>query len=578
MAVEIFISYKRNDPDTQSLFEPLLKVLRRFRYKPVYDTQDLDAGEPWESTIEDKIEHADFFVLLLSEAASRSEQVKKERDAANRGYRRRKRPRIIPVGVNFEPRDVLEELTWHSGEDPEPIAIEIRKIIRKARRWGVIARTAAAIAAALLLAFVAFSSIQITRLTDPRTDEGVVLAAYAQLKGSERLLVPRLWLSGRWAPETMAAQAFETRAAPMLQSSRRACVDHGLLLHAQAAALRNAPISAQVWTAYSNELHYDLLVTTIDAGDEISNRSLTANAGPARWIIAAGNRVWSCPQPLGQQPCGPLMKSRHQSHVISEALVTDQTLLLAEYLGERRLTRLNLDSGVEEDIATEAAYVAADRGDVAIAFDHRQPGTPSVRIDLAGNALGPEWSGDLGRLREIAFGPCDDCISMIEAKGTGKVWRRGSGRNQTTPLGDGLLQLAATRVGHRLAFIDRRGRLAFSGADPRQTTPGPTIDLRGTGAMSISPDGRRLAVVHDERVTIFEQGKDPWTLIDASRTPTPVAAVFAGNDYVVTRTPWDVRIWRLGSAEQRDLQPQRRLAEWRKKLGLAAAGADACRK
>ena len=69
-------------------------------------------------------------------------------------------------------------------------------------------------------------------------------------------------------------------------------------------------------------------------------------------------------------------------------------------------------------------------------------------------------------------------------------------------------------------------------------------------------------------MTIIERGVKPWALIGRESTPTPVAAIFASNTVLVTRTPRDVRIWRLDSPKRTQLTPYARWTQWRKQLGL----------
>jgi hypothetical protein len=425
--------------------------------------------------------------------------------------------------------------------------------------------------AALLIILFLHSMKQIAQLRSAGSSVADALAAYGRLRADERLLAPHLWLVGRWRPEALVAQALDEHAAPLLASTLRNQVDQGLLLSAQAAFLSGGKLTDVAQRVY-NEQHYELLVTSVDAREEIAGRSLAVSSNAAEWRIAIGGRIWSCAEPIGQRKCVAFPRSSRQP-VVDAAAFDSQTLRLVGYSGE--VTTLDLLSGQESSpSATDATFVAVDQGDVATSFDHGAGGGTSVRVDPAGPALGPRNSGDLGRVKMLAFGPCDDCIATRGIDGVVKIWRwspAGAAGNPLVLPGKALL-LAATRSGHRLTLISSTGDLAFYGADAKPEGAAPSIDLSDAESMAMSPDGRHLAVVHGGNVTVFEDGGTFRALIAATKRPKPIAVIFAGNDYLVTRTPSDARVWRLRSAERRDPGPKERWAEWGKKFGLAGAG------
>src|SRR3954447_10469939 len=579
MAVRFFVSYKRNDPDTERLVTPLCEELEGFRYKVFRDVIDIDPGENWETKLSDSIESADEFLLLLSAAAAQSDRVEDEVRIANTFWKSKNRkPRILPVYINLETvqnsklQRILEDtrinhLTWKSETDTPIIAGRIRALVNKRRLLPRIAITTAVVLATLLIGLFVHSMIQIAQLHNPRSVADA-LAAFDRLRGHERLFVSRLWLAGRWKPETLAAQALEERAAPMLASTVRKEVDHGLLLSAQASVIRGGNITNVAQRVY-NEQQYDFLVTSIDPREEIAGRSLAVSTNAKEWRIAVGGRIWNCAEPIGQRPCVESPRSSRQP-VVAAAAFNSQTLRLVGYSGD--VTTLDLLSGQESSpSATDATFVAVDQGDVATSF--ATPGGTSVSVDPAGPSLRPHDSGDFGRLKMLAFGPCDDCIATLGFDGVVKILRWRSPRAADNPLvlpGKALL-LAATRSGHRMAVISSKGDLAFYGANAKPEGASPPIDLAEVESMAISPDGRYVAVVHGGNVTIFE-GADFRTLTAAAKQPKTIAAAFAGSDYVVTRGPSDARVWRLRSTERRDLAPIERWTEWRKKFGLGGAG------
>ncbi|HXH93034.1 MAG TPA: toll/interleukin-1 receptor domain-containing protein [Thermoanaerobaculia bacterium] len=447
----------------------------------------------------------------------------------------------------------------------------IRVKVRKRRRPALIPKIAAVALATVLIALFVHSMIQIAQLRNARS-EADALAAYDRLRAGERLFVPRLWLVGRWKPQVLIAQALNKRAAKMLASPLRKQMDDGLLLSAQAAMLSGAKLTDAAQRVY-DEQHYESLVTSIEAGEEIAGRSLAVSSNAAEWRIAIGGQIWSCAEPIGQRPC-VVFPSSSQLRVVDAAGFDSNTLRLVGYSGEAKT--LDLLSGQESSyVVTDATFVAVDQGDVATSFDHGTTGGPSVRVDPAGPSLGPTNSGDFGRVKMLAFGPCRDCIATRGIDGVVKIWHwlsRGAAGNPLILPGEAL-SLAATRSGHRLALISKAAdHITFYGADAKPEGIGPPIDLSDAESMAISPDGRHVAVVHGGNVKIFDDRAALRTLIAATKQPTPIAVAFAGNDYLVTRTPNDARVWRLRSTERRDLGPEERWAEWRKKFGLAGAG------
>ena len=583
MAVKFFISYKRNDPDTERLLPELLKTLKGFRYnlffryKVFQDVVDIGWGDYWEKEVNRNIKRANEFLLLLSPAAAESKPVQKEVSYA-KFFRARwnRKPRILPIYIkikkleNAELKQILDldeidHLEWNSDDETPEIAKEIRGLVRKRRRPALIAK----IIAALLISLFLHSMLQIAQIQNARSSVADALAAFDRLRGDERLFVPRLWLTGRWKPETLAEQALEEKAALMLTSPVRKNADHGLLLSAHAAVLRGGNVTDVAQRVY-DEQHYEFLVTSIDAREEIAGRSLAVSTNTRECRIAVGGHVWSCAEPIGQRPCVALPRTSRQP-VVAAAAFNSQTLRLVGYSGD--VTTLDLVSGQESPpSATDATFVAVDQGDVAISFD--APGRTSLSVDPAGPSPPPRDSGDFGRLKTLAFGPCDDCIATLGVDGVVKIFRWHSVRAADNPLvlpGKAFL-LSATHSGHRLAVINSKGDLAFYGANLKPEGASPSIDLTDAESMAISPDGRLVAIVHGGNVTVFNAGATFWTLPSATKLPKVIAVAFARNDYVVTRGPSDARVWRLRSTERRELAPNERWTEWRKKFGLDGTG------
>jgi hypothetical protein len=585
MAVTFFISYKRGDAETERLLPPLRTALKDFGYQVFVDV-DIDIGKNWEEELRHNIECADEFLLLLSAAAAKSERVEDEvRIADTFRNSKNKKPRVLPIYINLEDGpenpalkrilDPIEHLKWKSEGDTSEVAARIRAMVRARRRPAVIAKATVAIAAALLIVLFVHSVIQIVQLRSARSSVTDARAAHGRLRSAERLLVPHLWLVGPWRPDALLGQSLDEHAAPMLVSNRRNDLDQGLLLSAEAAALRGGNVTDTAQRVY-NEQHYELLVTSAAASEEIAGRSLAVTSNASEWRIALGGHIWNCAEPIELQPCVVSPVTSRLPVVVAASFDSHDTLRLVGYSGEE--TRLNLLSGEEPSReGNYATFVAADRGDVATSFDHVSAVGPSVKVDAAGTALRPRSSGDLGRLKMLAFGPCDGCIATLGIDGAVKIWRwspDGAVR-PIVPAGTALL-LASSSSGHRLALIDSKGDLTFySGADTKPEGDVPVIDLRAAESMAMSPDGHRLAVVHGGNVTIFEDGAAFWTLVAATKQPASTAVAFAGNEFLVTRTPNDARVWRFRSTERREIGPEQRLVEWRKKFGLSGAATGA---
>jgi hypothetical protein len=581
MSVRFFVSYKRNDPDTERLLPDLRVLLEGYGYDLFVDVGGIKVGEEWEEKLSSTIESSDEFLLLLSAAAEKSDEVKKEvRIAKTFSNSKKKKPRILPIYVNIENLQDPEldgilhkkhHLNWSSESDTTIVAEGIREKVRERRRPGLIKKTSAAAVAAVLIGLFVHSMLQIAQIRNPRSSVAEALAAFGQLRAVERLLVPRLWLAARWKPETLAARALDEYAAPMLGSTIRNQVDHGLLLSAQSAVLSGGKVTEAAQRAY-DEQHYDFLVTSIDAREEIAGRSLAVSSNAGQWRIAIGGHIWTCAEPLGHRPCVASPRTSRQP-VVAAAAFDSQTLRLAGYSGD--VTTLDLTSDQESSpSATDATFVAADDGNVATSFDHGGPGGTSVRVDPAVPTLRAIDSGDLGRVKMLAFGPCDDCIATLGVNGVVKIWRWRSPTDAGNPLilpGKALL-LAATRSGHRLAVISSAGDLALYGADAKIAGTAPSIDLTDAESLAISPDGAHVAVIHNGNATVFDDRANFRTFIPATKQPKPIAVAFAGNDYVVTRTPADARVWRLRLTDRRDLTPDQRWGEWRKMFGLGGAG------
>ncbi|MDD4653727.1 MAG: toll/interleukin-1 receptor domain-containing protein, partial [Methanothrix sp.] len=79
MGEEVFISYSRKDEDFVHRLE---ERLESFGVRICRDKRSIPAGEFWDSFIEQAIKQCNRFLLVLSSSCIKSENVKKEIDAA----------------------------------------------------------------------------------------------------------------------------------------------------------------------------------------------------------------------------------------------------------------------------------------------------------------------------------------------------------------------------------------------------------------------------------------------------------------------------------------------------------------
>jgi hypothetical protein len=120
----VFISYKRRTAIDEPLARQIFDALVQAGHRPFID-QTLQIGVHWAREIEQHIAMSDYFIILLSADAVRSEMVAREIELAQHAARSG-RARILPVRVAFnEPLpyqlsywlDHLQYADWHSDAD-----------------------------------------------------------------------------------------------------------------------------------------------------------------------------------------------------------------------------------------------------------------------------------------------------------------------------------------------------------------------------------------------------------------------------------------------------------------------------
>jgi hypothetical protein len=131
----IFISYKRNVEPDHSLSQTIAEFLTAEGHS-VFIDRTMRVGTDWARTIEAEVRKADYLILLLSEASSRSEMVKGEieiaRDQQKNGT---DRPRLLPVRVAFAGKlpyplhawlEPIQYGMWRAKVDTPRVLAEIR--------------------------------------------------------------------------------------------------------------------------------------------------------------------------------------------------------------------------------------------------------------------------------------------------------------------------------------------------------------------------------------------------------------------------------------------------------------------
>jgi len=131
--MNVFISYRRTDPD-QVLAGSLFEAIERCGHSVFWDNR-IGVGKRWAEVIEERLREADFFVILISEEAMRSDMVRGEVKLAHElSLRPERTPVILPVRVAYRgelPYDLgaylnpIQFVVWNDKSDSVNVAEQL---------------------------------------------------------------------------------------------------------------------------------------------------------------------------------------------------------------------------------------------------------------------------------------------------------------------------------------------------------------------------------------------------------------------------------------------------------------------
>ena len=143
----VFISYRSQEPN-QKLAQEFHDALEAAGHDAFMAGESIRLGENWPQRIDAELEQCDYFLLLLSPQSAVSEMVTEEVRRAKqlRDQRSEKRPKILPIRVNFpmssplnyDLRGYLQQIQqreWTSPEDTTKILREVLDLIEESEEW-----------------------------------------------------------------------------------------------------------------------------------------------------------------------------------------------------------------------------------------------------------------------------------------------------------------------------------------------------------------------------------------------------------------------------------------------------------
>jgi hypothetical protein len=145
-STRVFISYRSQDPD-RTLANEFFEALKAAGHQPFMAAASIRLGENWPQRIDEELERADYFLLLLSEKSVASEMVTEEVRRARelRDRHPERKPAILPIRVcfpmtsplNYDLRGYLQrtqQREWNSPADTSAILQEVLSLIAEDSR------------------------------------------------------------------------------------------------------------------------------------------------------------------------------------------------------------------------------------------------------------------------------------------------------------------------------------------------------------------------------------------------------------------------------------------------------------
>ena len=129
----VFISYKYGAAPDVALASRLRALLKARGHTP-FTGKDAAPGDEWQERIENEIVRSQYFIVLLSRAATGSPMVRAEIEKARRANEQRGKPRLLPVRVGYREDldyglsaalDHLQFLSYPDDGDVEQICLKI---------------------------------------------------------------------------------------------------------------------------------------------------------------------------------------------------------------------------------------------------------------------------------------------------------------------------------------------------------------------------------------------------------------------------------------------------------------------
>jgi hypothetical protein len=140
-STRVFISYRSQDPDV-TLAKEFFEALKTAGHQPFMAAASIRLGENWPQRIDQELERADYFLLLLSEKSVASEMVTEEVRRARELRDRNGQPKILPIRVcfpinspitlNYDLRGYLQrtqQREWNSPTDTPKILQELLSLL-----------------------------------------------------------------------------------------------------------------------------------------------------------------------------------------------------------------------------------------------------------------------------------------------------------------------------------------------------------------------------------------------------------------------------------------------------------------